>query len=77
MGLIAATALKWLCSAEGLMLTRFASDSISSDSAKCSPPRRFIAGTDAMGTAEQKIVALQEDIESNRPLSTSLEFDGD
>jgi len=30
-----------------------------------------------MGTAEQKIVALQEDIESNRPLSTSLEFDGD
>jgi len=39
------------------------------------PPRRFIAGADAIGTVEQKIVGLQEDIESNRPLSTSLEFD--
>src|SRR6185369_2283753 len=39
------------------------------------PPRRFIAGVDSIGTAEQKIVALKEDIEANRPLSTSLEFD--
>jgi hypothetical protein len=39
------------------------------------PPRRFIAGADAMGTVERKIAALKEDIESNRPLSTSLDFD--
>ena len=39
------------------------------------PPRRFIAGSDAIGGAEQKIAALQEDIESNRTLSTSLSFD--
>jgi len=39
------------------------------------PPRRFIAGADAIGGAEQKIVALKEDIESNRRLSTSLDFD--
>jgi NAD(P)-dependent dehydrogenase (short-subunit alcohol dehydrogenase family) len=39
------------------------------------PPRRFIAGADAIGGAEQKIAALKEDIESNRPLSTSLDFD--
>jgi NAD(P)-dependent dehydrogenase (short-subunit alcohol dehydrogenase family) len=39
------------------------------------PPRRFIAGADAIGTAEQKIADLKEDIESNRQLSTSLDFD--
>ena len=39
------------------------------------PPRRFIAGADAIGTAEQKVADLREDIESNRPLSTSLDFD--
>ena len=39
------------------------------------PPRRFIAGADAIGGAEQKIVALKEDIEANRMLSTSLDFD--
>ena len=39
------------------------------------PPRRFIAGADAIAGAEQKIVALKEDIESNRPLSTALGFD--
>ena len=39
------------------------------------PPRRFIAGADAIGTAEQKIAELREDIESNRALSTSLTFD--
>jgi len=39
------------------------------------PPRRFIAGGDAIGGAEQKIAALQEDIASNRSLSTSLDFD--
>jgi NAD(P)-dependent dehydrogenase (short-subunit alcohol dehydrogenase family) len=39
------------------------------------PPRRFIAGADAIGGAEQKVVALKEDIESNRQLSISLSFD--
>ena len=39
------------------------------------PPRRFIAGADAIGTAEQKIAELRDDIESNRALSTSLTFD--
>jgi NAD(P)-dependent dehydrogenase (short-subunit alcohol dehydrogenase family) len=38
------------------------------------PPRRFIAGADAIGTAEQKIADLQADIASNRQLSTSLAF---
>jgi NAD(P)-dependent dehydrogenase (short-subunit alcohol dehydrogenase family) len=39
------------------------------------PPRRFLAGADAIGTAEQKIADLQADIESNRQLSSSLAFD--
>jgi NAD(P)-dependent dehydrogenase (short-subunit alcohol dehydrogenase family) len=39
------------------------------------PPRRFLAGADAVATAGQKIADLQADIESNRLLSTSLAFD--
>src|SRR3954469_23799023 len=39
------------------------------------PPRRFIAGADAIATAEQKIADLRADIESNRQLSASLAFD--
>jgi NAD(P)-dependent dehydrogenase (short-subunit alcohol dehydrogenase family) len=39
------------------------------------PPRRFLAGADAIATAEQKITDLRVDIESNRRLSTSLAFD--
>lgn len=39
------------------------------------PPRRFIAGADAIGTAEQKIADLKAQIESNRGLSTSLNFE--
>jgi NAD(P)-dependent dehydrogenase (short-subunit alcohol dehydrogenase family) len=39
------------------------------------PPRRFLAGADAITTAEQKIAALQADIESNRQLSSSLGFE--
>jgi NAD(P)-dependent dehydrogenase (short-subunit alcohol dehydrogenase family) len=39
------------------------------------PPRRFIAGADAIATAEQKIVDLKAQIEANRDLSTSLAFD--
>ena len=39
------------------------------------PPRRFIAGADAIATAEQKIADLKGEIDSNRDLSTSLVFD--
>jgi NAD(P)-dependent dehydrogenase (short-subunit alcohol dehydrogenase family) len=39
------------------------------------PPRRFLAGADAIATAEQKITDLRADIESNRQLSASLAFD--
>ena len=39
------------------------------------PPRRFIAGTDAIATTEQKIADLKAQIEANRHLSTSLAFD--
>src|SRR5712691_7782545 len=40
-----------------------------------SPPRRFIAGADAIAGAEQKIADLKAQIEANRDLSTSLAFD--
>src|SRR5881396_125081 len=36
------------------------------------PPRRFIAGADALGTAEQKVADLKAQIEAHRDLSTSL-----
>ncbi len=39
------------------------------------PPRRFIAGPDAIGLAEQKVAALQEQIDAYRDLSTSLAYD--
>jgi NAD(P)-dependent dehydrogenase (short-subunit alcohol dehydrogenase family) len=39
------------------------------------PPRRFIAGADAIATAEQKIAELKAQIEALRGLSTSLAFD--
>src|SRR4029079_19103739 len=39
------------------------------------PPRRFIAGADAIATAEQKMADLKADIDSNRDLSMSLAFD--
>jgi hypothetical protein len=38
-------------------------------------PRRFIAGVDAIATAEQKIADLTAQIEAHRELSTSLAFD--
>jgi NAD(P)-dependent dehydrogenase (short-subunit alcohol dehydrogenase family) len=41
------------------------------------PPRRFIAGADAIATAEQKVADLNAQIEANRDLSTSLAFDRD
>jgi NAD(P)-dependent dehydrogenase (short-subunit alcohol dehydrogenase family) len=39
------------------------------------PPRRLIAGADAIATAEQKIADLKAQIEAHRDLSTSLAFD--
>jgi NAD(P)-dependent dehydrogenase (short-subunit alcohol dehydrogenase family) len=39
------------------------------------PPLRFIAGADAVATAEQTIAALQRQIDALRDLSTSLAFD--
>jgi hypothetical protein len=36
------------------------------------PPRRFIAGADAIAIAEQKVKDLQEQINAFRDLSTSL-----
>jgi NAD(P)-dependent dehydrogenase (short-subunit alcohol dehydrogenase family) len=39
------------------------------------PPRRFIAGADAIATAEHKVADLKAQIEANRDLSTSLAFD--
>ena len=39
------------------------------------PPHRFIAGADAIGTAEQKVAELKAQIDANRELSTSLAFD--
>lgn len=41
------------------------------------PPRRFIAGADALALAERKIAELQEDIAACRELSTSLMFEPD
>jgi NAD(P)-dependent dehydrogenase (short-subunit alcohol dehydrogenase family) len=39
------------------------------------PPRRFIAGADAIAGAEQKVAELKAQIEANRDLSMSLAFD--
>lgn len=39
------------------------------------PPRRFIAGADAIAGAEQKVSELKAEIEAHRDLSTSLAFD--
>jgi NAD(P)-dependent dehydrogenase (short-subunit alcohol dehydrogenase family) len=38
------------------------------------PPRRFIAGADAIGIAEQVVAELQQQIDAFRDLSTSLAF---
>jgi NAD(P)-dependent dehydrogenase (short-subunit alcohol dehydrogenase family) len=39
------------------------------------PPRRFIAGADAIATAEQVVADLKTQIDANRDLSTSLALD--
>src|ERR1700736_1253603 len=39
------------------------------------PPRRFIAGADAVATVEQRVADLKAQIDANRELSMSLAFD--
>jgi hypothetical protein len=39
------------------------------------PPKRFIAGSDAIATAENVIARLQKEIEAHRELSGSLAID--
>ena len=39
------------------------------------PPRRFVAGIDAIGTAGAEDRGSQEQIDANRDLATSLAFD--
>jgi NAD(P)-dependent dehydrogenase (short-subunit alcohol dehydrogenase family) len=39
------------------------------------PPRRFIAGADAIAVAEQRVAELQAEIEAYRELSSSLAFE--
>ncbi|HXI56818.1 MAG TPA: SDR family NAD(P)-dependent oxidoreductase, partial [Polyangia bacterium] len=39
------------------------------------PPLRFIAGADAIATAEQTVAALQRQLDALRDLSSSLAFD--
>jgi NAD(P)-dependent dehydrogenase (short-subunit alcohol dehydrogenase family) len=41
------------------------------------PPRRFIAGADAIATAEQKVADLKAQIDAYRDLSTSLALDAE
>ena len=43
--------------------------------AEQTPPRRFLAGADAMALAEQKVADLEAQIDAWRELSTSLAFD--
>src|SRR5436190_13605243 len=40
------------------------------------PPRRFIAGADAVSTADQVVAELKSQIDAFRDLSSSLAFDG-
>jgi NAD(P)-dependent dehydrogenase (short-subunit alcohol dehydrogenase family) len=44
-------------------------------SSKEKPPRRFIAGADAVGTAEQVAATLQQQTDAYRELSSSLAYD--
>ncbi len=40
-------------------------------------PRRFIAGADSIGSAEQKVALLQQQIDAHRALSSSLDHDAE
>lgn len=46
-------------------------------SAQEKPPLRFVAGADAIGIAEQVVQVLQQQINANRDLSTSLAYDSE
>ena len=39
------------------------------------PPKRWLAGADAIDTAEQKVIEFQKQINSYRDLSSSLAFE--
>ena len=39
------------------------------------PPRRFIAGADALGTAEEVVKTLRQQIDAYSELSSSLAYD--
>lgn len=39
------------------------------------PPRRFVAGADAIGLAELKIANLQAEIDAYRDLSISMAYE--
>ena len=41
------------------------------------PPHRFIAGADAIGTAEQVVATLQQQLSAYRELSSSLAYDNE
>jgi hypothetical protein len=41
------------------------------------PPRRFLAGADAVATADQVVADLQAQIDAYRELSSSLALDDD
>ena len=41
------------------------------------PPRRFIAGADAIGTAEQVVGVLKQQLNAYRDLSSSLAYEND
>jgi NAD(P)-dependent dehydrogenase (short-subunit alcohol dehydrogenase family) len=44
-------------------------------SAEAKPPRRFLAGADALETAAQVVAELQQDIDAHRALSGALAYD--
>ena len=41
------------------------------------PPRRFIAGADALALAERKVAELQQDIDDCRESASALAFEPD
>jgi len=50
-------------------------DAVTKAFGEAKPPRRFIAGADAVGIAEQKIVDLKAQIAAYRNLSMSMAYD--
>ncbi|WP_136688904.1 SDR family NAD(P)-dependent oxidoreductase [Halorhabdus amylolytica] len=50
-------------------------DALVEIAAEDDPPRRFVAGEDAIELAEEKVAELQEQIDAYRDLSTSMAYD--